>query len=158
MALYGRRRVGKTYLIIAYFNYIFDFLISGKTNVNTSQDTKNKNTIYRLSDYYTLFYFRFLKNDKNNTENAGVKLTDNPMQRARQGFTYEQVCLDHVWQIKKTLGISGIQSNNASWRGGIETKSVQIDLLIDRGGQVINLCECKFSLYTFSIDKSYAEQ
>lgn len=34
----------------------------------------------------------------------------------------------------------------------------QIDLLIDRRDQVINLCECKFSIDTFSIDKDYSEK
>lgn len=82
---------------------LVDLEESGFISSYTSLDTKNKNTIYRLSDYYTLFYFRFLKNNKNNTENAWVNLTDNPMQRAWEGFTYEQVYLYHVWQIKKRL-------------------------------------------------------
>ncbi len=55
------------------------------------------------------------------------------------------------------MGISGVQSQNHSWRGGVEEKSAQIDLLIDRRDQVINLCECKFSLDNFTIDKSYSE-
>jgi len=85
-------------------------------------------------------------------------LIDNPTQRTWQGFAFEQVCLDHVWQIKKTLGISGVQSNNVAWRGGSAHKSAQIDLLIDRRDQVINLCECKFSLDTFAISKDYSEK
>ena len=65
--------------------------------------------------------------------------------------------MDHVNQIKKALGIHGIQSTNACWKGGTPEKSAQIDLLIDRRDQVINICECKFSLDSFSIDKEYAE-
>jgi len=37
-------------------------------------------------------------------------------------------------------------------------KGAQIDLLIDRRDQVINICECKFSLDEFSIDKAYSEK
>ncbi len=37
-----------------------------------------------------------------------------------------------------------------------ETKGAQIDLLIDRRDEVINLCEMKFSTTPFAINKSYA--
>ncbi len=124
----------------------------------TSLDNKQKNTLYRLSDFYTAFYFRFIKNGKYQGAESWINLIDNPVQRTWQGFAFEQVCLDHVWQIKKALGISGIQSNNVVWRGGTAKKSAQIDLLLDRRDQVINLCECKFSLDTFVINKSYAEK
>ena len=124
----------------------------------TSFDNKQKNTIYRLSDYYTAFYFRFIKNGKYQGKNSWINLIDNPSQRAWQGFAFEQICLDHIWQIKKALGISGVQSNNVAWRGSTEKKSAQIDILIDRRDQVINLGECKFSLDTFTISKEYAEK
>lgn len=123
-----------------------------------SFDNKQKNILYRLSDYYTAFYFRFIKNGKYNGKDAWINLIDNPVQRTWQGFAFEQICLDHIWQIKKALGISGVQSNNVAWKGGTPEKSAQIDLLIDRRDQVINLCECKFSLDSFSINKNYSEK
>ncbi len=131
---------------------------SGFISSYSSLDNKQKNIIYRLSDFYTTFYFKFIKDGKYQGENAWINLIDNPVQRTWEGFTFEQICIDHVAQIKKALGISGIQSNNASWKGGTTEKSAQIDLLIDRRDQVINLCECKFSLDTFSIDKDYSEK
>jgi uncharacterized protein len=121
-------------------------------------DQKKKNTIYRLSDFYTAFYFKFIKDTVYQGENTWLNLIDSPMHRAWQGFTFEQVCLSHVVQIKKALGISGIQSNSASWRGKTETKKAQIDLLIDRPDHVVNLCECKFSLDSYLIDKTDAEK
>jgi hypothetical protein len=123
-----------------------------------SLDNKQKNIIYRLSDYYTLFYFKFIKDGKYQGKDAWLNLIDNPLQRTWQGYAFEQICIDHVWQIKKSLGISGMLSSNAAWRGGTEEKSAQVDLLIDRRDQVINLCECKFSLDTYSIDKDYSEK
>lgn len=131
---------------------------NGFISAYTSLDNKQKNIIYRLSDFYTVFYFKFIKDGKYKGENSWVNLIDNPVQRAWQGFTFEQICIDHVAQIKKALGISGIQSMHASWKGGTPEKAAQIDLLIDRRDQVINLCECKFSLDVFSIDKTYAEK
>ncbi len=51
-------------------------------------------------------------------------------------------------QIKQALGIAGVSSQVYSWTyqpKNKEGKGVQIDLLIDRKDQVINLCEMKFS-------------
>lgn len=124
----------------------------------TSFDNKQKNIIYRLSDFYTKFYFKFIKDGKYQSENSWINGIDNPEQRAWQDFTFEQVCIDHVWQVKKALGISGVQTNNVAWRGSTGEKSAQIDLLIDRRDQVVNLCECKFSMDVFSIDKDYSEK
>ena len=102
--------------------------------------------------------FKFIKDGAYQGKDSWVNALDNPAQRTWQGFAFEQICLDHIWQIKKALGISGVQSNNVAWRGSTEDKSAQVDLLIDRRDQVINLCECKFSLATFSIDKDYSEK
>ena len=131
---------------------------SGFISSYQSLDIKAKNSTYRLSDYYTNFYFKFLKDNKLQGQNVWLNRLDNPSHRAWQGFMFEQICIDHILPIKKALGISGIQSQHHSWRGGVEEKKAQIDLLIDRRDQVINLCECKFSLDTFTIDKSYSEQ
>jgi hypothetical protein len=54
------------------------------------------------------------------------------------------------------LGINGVQSNVATWRSRNAIKGAQIDLLIDRKDQVITICEMKFSINEFTIDKSYA--
>ncbi|MBA4302178.1 MAG: ATPase [Cyclobacterium sp.] len=128
---------------------------SGFITSYPSLDRKQKNTIYRLSDYFTAFYFRFLQKPQSSD---WLQLIDQPAHRTWQGFTFEQVCLDHIPQIKKSLGISGIQAEHAAWRGSIEGKGAQIDLLIDRRDHVITICECKFQLDSFSISKEYADQ
>lgn len=131
---------------------------SGFITSYISLDTKQKNTIYRLSDYYTAFYFNFIAQSKDRVNAEWIQMIDHPTYRAWQGFTFEQVCLDHVASIKKALGIHGIVSNQASWIGNNGIKSSQIDLLIDRRDHVVNICECKFSLDTFTINKSYADE
>ena len=121
-------------------------------------DDKNKNTIYRLSDYYTAFFFRFIKDSPYKGKDAWLNLIDNPLYWAWQGFSFEQICIDHIAQVKKGLGIQSVLSKEVTWKGRTETKAAQIDLLIDRRDQVINICECKFSLDTFTIDKAYADK
>ena len=121
-------------------------------------DGKGKNILYRLSDYYTAFYFRFIKENPYKGKDVWINLIDNPSHRAWEGFAFEQICLDHIPQIKKALGIQGVLTKETAWKGATETKSAQIDLLIDRRDQVINVCEAKFSLGVFEIDKDYADK
>lgn len=53
---------------------------------------------------------------------------------------------------KNILGIQGIGSEAYSWRSG----EAQIDLIIDRKDNVVNLCEIKFSLGKYKLTKRYA--
>ena len=124
---------------------------------------QKKETLYQLSDYYSLFYYRFIKGGSGRDEHFWSNTLDNPARRTWAGLTFEQLCKDHVPQIKKKLGISGVLSEESSWyspRKGEETSGdgAQIDLLIDRRDQVVNICEIKFSLSEFQIDKDYDQR
>ena len=83
---------------------------------------------------------------------------DSPKYRAWSGYAFEQVALYHLPQIKHALGISGVQTSVSSWRSMSKDPGAQIDLVIDRRDQVINLCEMKYSVNPFSIDKRYVEE
>ena len=63
----------------------------------------------------------------------------------------------HIKQIKHALGISGVNTEQFAWtlRGNDETEGTQIDMLIKRKDNVINMCEMKFYSEEFSIDKTY---
>jgi uncharacterized protein len=113
-----------------------------------------KNISYRLSDFYTAFYFKFIKDAKYKGKDAWTNMIDNPTHRVWQGYTFEQLCIYHIDQIKSALGISGILSREASWIG----EKAQIDLVIDRRDDVVNVCEMKFSLNKYSITKEYDEK
>ena len=139
-------------------NVLTDLEESGFIRSYTAFDETGKNIIYRLADYYTAFFFRFIDGQRNRTDNYWLNQTDSPAVRAWHGFAFEQVCMDHTRQIKRALGIEGVASRETAWRGKTTEKAAQIDLLIDRRDQVINLCECKFSLNPFVIDKAYAGQ
>ncbi len=120
-------------------------------------DKKNKNQIYQLVDFYTLFYLNFIRNNKYNDEHSWTNLIDNSKHRAWSGYAFEQVCTAHIKQIKNRLGISGVLTHTASWRSQKSAPGAQVDLLIDRNDQVINLCEMKYSQTEFAIDKKYDE-
>ena len=68
------------------------------------------------------------------------------------------VCLHHLKEIKHALGISGVFTNTSTWYSTDKTNKAQIDLVIDRRDGIINVCEIKFSMKPFVIDKRYAEE
>jgi hypothetical protein len=63
----------------------------------------------------------------------------------------------HVEQLKKAMGISGIITEVSSWKSKTSSNGAQIDLLIDRRDEVITVCEMKYSINEFTIDKKYSE-
>ena len=62
---------------------------------------------------------------------------------------------NHIKQIKKALGISGVISNNSAWISKEEDNNVQIDLLIQRNDNVVDMCEIKFYSGKFKVEKNY---
>ena len=119
---------------------------------------KSKNSLYQLVDFYTLFYLKFIEGTSVLDKDFWLNAIDNHQQRAWSGYAFEQVCLYHLQQIKQGLGISGIQTHTSSWRSSNSENGSQVDLVIDRRDQVVNLCEMKYSINPFVIDKKYGEE
>jgi hypothetical protein len=119
---------------------------------------RKKNSLYQLTDFYSLFYLKFIKNTTAVDENIWINSLDTPQYRAWSGYAFEQVCLHHLPAIKKALGISGIQTKSGAWLGNTAEKGAQIDLIIDRRDHVINICEMKFSIEKYTITKKYAAE
>lgn len=107
---------------------------------------KENNALYQLIDNYTLFYFHCIRKNAFADEAYWQHTYLSPSHSIWSGLAFEQVCLQHIPQIKSALGISGVVSNVCSWRTG-KTDShpgAQIDLLIVRGDNVVNVCEMKY--------------
>lgn len=119
---------------------------------------RKKEKLYRLTDEYSLFYLQFIEQEKQEGGEIWKQLSQTQFYKSWSGYAYESICLKHISQIKKALGISGVYStSSAFYKTGTSTeKGVQIDLVIDRNDHVINLCEAKFYNAPFSLDKSYA--
>ncbi|HMR58512.1 MAG TPA: DUF234 domain-containing protein [Cyclobacteriaceae bacterium] len=92
---------------------------------------------------------------RENDEHFWINLIENARHRAWSGYGFEQVCLAHLPQIKHKLGIAGVLTRIAAWRS--RDNATQIDLLIERNDNVINLCEMKYTSEKFVIDKRYDE-
>ncbi len=114
--------------------------------------------LYRLIDEYTAFYFKFL--DGNTAMRSWIKQFNKPEYVSWSGFAFESLCLKHTHQIKKSLGIHGIETRESSWvlKGSKTQKGAQIDWLIVRDDRCINLIEVKFCNALFVINKTYENQ
>ena len=110
--------------------------------------------LYQVIDPFTLFSLRFLRPDG---PESWMRFINSAAYASWSGLAFELVCLLHVNQIKEALGVAAVQSNQCSWRSSKVDPGVQIDLIVDRADDVINLCEMKFADEPFAIDRPYAQ-
>jgi hypothetical protein len=119
-------------------------------------DKKLKDAVYQLVDCYTLFYYQFVKASHGMDEDYWIKSMKTSVYNTWCGLAFERVCLLHARQIKTALGISGIMANLYAWhvRKNDEHPGVQIDLVIDRADNVVNVCEMKYAPEGYRITDS----
>ena len=118
--------------------------------------TKKKNgQYYQLTDFFTIFYLKHMKGRAGQDTNYWQGQGNSGSRNAWNGFAFERVCAEHTRQIKQKLGIAGVTTEVSAWRSKHSVPEVQIDLLISRNDNIINLCEMKFTGKPFQIDAAY---
>lgn len=110
---------------------------------------------YQLLDFFTLFYFHFLADDKSRKAHYWSSIQGTQAFYAWAGLSFEMLALQHVAQIKARLGISGILTEEFAWMkpGNDDEQGSQIDLVIYRKDKTVNLCEMKFCEAPYALDK-----
>lgn len=101
---------------------------------------------YKLTDCFCKFYLHFIE-DQHITDTTFWQRNQNmPSINAWRGLSFEQVCFQHITQIKRALGVENVASTESAWivRGDDDHNGAQIDMLIVRDDRVVNLCEMKF--------------
>ncbi len=123
-------------------------------------DKKKKETLYRLSDPYSLFYIKFMEGRVKRGSDGFLKIQGSAAWKSWTGYAFENICIGHIRQIKENLGIGTVYTEVSSYlfRGSMETKGFQIDLLIDRADNIIHLCEVKYNDGPLTVTKSMEEQ
>lgn len=116
------------------------------------------NAIYRIKDFYTLFYYKYVNGIDTKDSLRWTHLSSTPQVSSWQGFSFELLCLLHLDEIKKALGIDRILNDASAWRSRQPEQNTQIDLVIERADHNINLCEMKFSSGMYAIDKGYEQK
>ncbi|MBR5837558.1 MAG: hypothetical protein IKZ84_03365, partial [Victivallales bacterium] len=93
-----------------------------------------------------------LEEDESPSWNA---IQNTPLVNTWRGLSFERVCLEHIDQLKKALGISGISTRQYAWRSfaNDRTSGTQIDMLIERSDNAVNICEMKYSSGEYEITK-----
>ena len=121
---------------------------------------KKKDAMYQLVDPYTLFYFQFVAPWRGNDKRHWSLNYHAPRVNTWRGLAFERVCIMHAEQIKRALGIQGVEADTYSWQwrsADPDEKGVQIDMLIDRADGIVDLCEMKYSDEPYSLDKAEYE-
>ncbi len=127
---------------------------------------KAKNKKLWLIDEYSYFYISWMEPVKNsivlgNDKDYWLKMHNDPRWKTWAGYAFESICFKHVSQIKKKLGVAAVLTHESQWSYRPKNKSekgAQVDLVIDRKDDCINLCEIKFYHSEFTIDQNYAKE
>jgi hypothetical protein len=117
-----------------------------------------RDALYRLIDEYCLFHLAWMASNRGEGEGYWLARRHSRGWQTWAGLAFEAICLKHTTQIKQGLGIGGVSTHRSAWHGTVDGDGAQIDLVIDRADNCINLCEIKFSDREFTIAKSYAER
>ena len=120
-----------------------------------TKKVKKNDGLYQLVDFFTIFHNTFLVRPINDEQYWSHNLQPSVV-NTWNGLAFERVCMAHIPQIKKALGIQQIGTQYYSWRSKEGESGAQIDLLIERADRVINLCEVKYSAYPYALDKTEA--
>ncbi len=109
---------------------------------------------FQIIDPFILFSKTFLLSNK---FDSFLSYINTPSYYSWSGHAFEIVCLNSIINIKKVLGINGVQTREYSWRSKNSNPGSQIDLIIQRKDNVINICEMKYTLGDYRITKEYNE-
>ena len=117
-----------------------------------SKKIKKNDGLYQLTDMLVIFYNTFVTQPVTDEHYWSMHI-NTPQINNWNGLSFERVCMLHIPQIKQALGIDRIGVEYYSWRSKNSTEKAQIDLLLERADRIINLCEIKYSIKEYTIDK-----
>lgn len=110
--------------------------------------------VFQLIDSLALFHLTWIRNQE---IDSWMNRMDTPAYDNWCGLAFERVCLLHSRQTKNALGILGVSSQERAWHSKKATPGAQVDMLLDRKDDVINLCEMKYTTGKYAISASDEE-
>jgi predicted AAA+ superfamily ATPase len=140
------------------FSRVIDHLLDcGFMKALPSIDKKAKDSTFKINDFYSLFYLKFIEGNIVSRKNTWQSLANSANFASWSGYAFEIIWLNHQENIHASLGISGVYTKVNSWRfaGNDEIAGVQVDLVIERNDGIIHLCEAKFTNSEYTLAKEY---
>jgi uncharacterized protein len=143
-----------------FYSKIDELKLSGFIIEVQAYNAKSNWNVYRLIDEFTFFYLSFMKKINTTTDDYWYTLATSTKYKNWTGYAFENVCFRHINNIKRGLGIQGIQAEIGCYyqkaKDGID--GAQIDLLISRADNCINLVECKYYNNAFYLTANEASK
>lgn len=117
-----------------------------------------REVVYRVSDSFIYFFNRWVKRSSQvdflGNRNYFQNIYKSQPFKSWSGYAFENIAHQHILEIKRALGIEGVITQSYYWRN----KHAQIDILLERADDVVNIIECKYHNEPFTIDKKYAKE
>lgn len=111
---------------------------------------------YKLIDPFCQFYLKFVQGHDFLTDGFWMQNFASQPVVVWRGLAFENVCFNHIAQIKMALGISGVRTTESAWsKKEDDAEGTQVDLLINRMDNIVNMCEIKFYNDVFIVDRNY---
>lgn len=129
-----------------------DFIRYYHVKNTKSNKLKKKGGIYQITDFFTLFHKAFLSSPTTDSRYWSNHSNSTKL-NTWYGLAFERICMSHIEQVKKSLGIDRISTEYYSWRSKSEDNGAQIDMIIERADRTINLCEMKYSEEEYVLQK-----
>lgn len=176
VALYGRRRIGKTYLVRQHVQPRAGTYLEVTGAKNGSGALQRRRLREALESVFaggnvlpnSLFYLAWIDGAPKGVLARGgagrwQSTAQTPSYRAWTGYSFENVCLKHARELERALGIENLVTAVGAWRwapgrSAKASRGAQIDLLFDRRDGVLNLFEMKFGAEPFVVTKAYARE
>ncbi len=121
---------------------------------------KKQSVVYQLIDPFVIFHYHFLAK-RSDDKNYWANQLNTPLLNSWRGLAFERVCLLHSDSIKKALGISGVHTSSYPWSAKKDDDEgvfgSQIDMVIERKDDIIDLLEIKYYDSPYRLDSKRIE-
>lgn len=140
-----------------FSDVLSELLESGFITFLPQFGNKRKEGVYLLADEFTLFYLKWVRkweNEIDDLQGYWQRQSNTQSYRTWAGYAFETLCIKNIHHIKEQLGIAAVTTQVSQWHGD----GTQIDLVIDRADNCINLCEIKFYNAPYTLTAADAAQ
>ena len=115
-----------------------------------------RKSLYRLVDPFCMFYLQFVKTNTRKDDQYWQQHQSLQKIAVWRGIAFENVCYCHIEQIKNALSIAGVSVSVSPFATqDAKNGGIQIDMVLDRNDNIVDICEAKFYNDDFVVNQDY---